>query len=152
MNTNGRASTRAPSSVLRRAADAAGTWVRGVHVTSRPFIAATARSANAEAETLVTQKASRLSGNGLSAQRPPETSMASGVMATWLDSVNRPANRASASSFAPKTRPRPMGSGIRTRKSVSSGKSEWLTRTVTNATIHIDSVIASAVSASFARA
>jgi hypothetical protein len=73
-------------------------------------------------------------------------------MATWHVTMKSPANSASARSFAPKTAARLRGSGIRTRKSVSSGKSEWLTRTVTNATIHIGNAIASVVSASSAAA
>ncbi len=112
----------------------------------------TVSSPNAEAERLDTQKASRLIGGALRRQRPLEISATSGVMAMWLLTMKMPANRPSAASLAPKTTERPMGSGIRTRKSVSSGKSEWLTRTVTSATIHIGSAIASVVSASSARA
>ena len=105
------------------------------------------RMAKAEAARLAAQNESSLRGTASTA----EISRASGVMATWLASVNRPANNPSAASFAAKTIGRAMGKGIRTRKSVSSGNSEWLTRTVTSATIHIGRAMTSVVSAISAR-
>ena len=86
----------------------------------------------------------------MGAWRLDEMSPTSGVTAMRLAPMNIPQKIASASSFVPKMNARVTGSGMSTRKSVSSGTSEWLMRTVMKAAIHIGRPNASVVSAASA--
>ena len=81
---------------------------------------------------------------------PIDISSDSGNSATWAETMKSAVNVASASSLAPKTRCRGTGSAISTRKSVSSGNSEWPTSTVTKDTIHIGTAMRNAWFASSA--
>jgi len=62
-------------------------------------------------------------------------------METCAARMKRPAKSTSASSFEKNTMRLEIGSGARTRKSVSSGDSDWLTSSVANATTSIGSAI-----------
>ncbi len=84
------------------------------------------------------------------AKRPADNRKASGSIAICVETMNNPANSASARSFERKTVSLEIGSTSSTRKSVSSGNSEWLTSSVAKATTSIGTPIISASPATLA--
>ena len=91
------------------------------------------------ATTCAASRATKLSW----ACRLAEMIMATGSIATCDATMKIPANSASAASFDRKTSRLDTGSASSTRKSVSSGNSEWLTSSVAKATTSIGSAMTS---------
>src|SRR5215813_5573409 len=94
--TNGSASTSAPIIALRVAPIAVRTQARGVQRVTSPFTAATASTANADAETPDSQNAIHVSGGASIRQRLTDISSTSGVTAMGDVTVKRPAKSVTA--------------------------------------------------------
>ncbi len=150
-DTSGRHTTSSPSTMLRMNVESACIWLRDRAKTSTPTTAVMASTANADALRLAIAQASSRSRTLCSPHGLSDVSSVSGSSETCAAAVNRPANMSSAVSFARKTTSLLTGSGPRMRKSRSSGNSEWLTSSVTNATRSIGSPMISMSSPSSAR-
>ena len=121
--TNGTASLNATSSTLRVEAVTPCTRERGTTTVRSPLIATTASTLKAQLIVPTIQYAASATGGSVGAWRLEEMSPTSGVTAMRLAPMNMPQKIASASGL-PKMNATRDGSGMSTRKSVSSGTSE----------------------------